>query len=71
MNWIELDKEHVWHPYNSLPSRSNLLSVKRTDKTSIFLENDKELIDGMSSWWSCIHGYNHPKLTKALKDQVK
>ena len=70
MNWIELDKQHVWHPYNSLPSRSNLLSVKSTDKTSIFLEDGKELLDGMSSWWSCIHGYNHPKLTKALKDQV-
>jgi adenosylmethionine---8-amino-7-oxononanoate aminotransferase len=70
LNWIELDKQHVWHPYNSLPSRSNLLSVKSTDKTSIFLEDGKELLDGMSSWWSCIHGYNHPKLTKALKDQV-
>lgn len=70
MNWIELDKKHVWHPYNSLPSRSDLLSVKSTDKTSIFLENGKELIDGMSSWWSCIHGYNHPRLTKALKEQV-
>ncbi len=70
MNWIELDKQHVWHPYNSLPSRSNLLSVKSTDKTSIFLEDGRELIDGMSSWWSCIHGYNHPQLTKALKEQA-
>jgi adenosylmethionine-8-amino-7-oxononanoate aminotransferase len=70
LNWIELDKQHVWHPYNSLPSRSDLLSVKSTNKTSIFLEDGKELIDGMSSWWSCIHGYNHPRLTKALKDQV-
>jgi adenosylmethionine-8-amino-7-oxononanoate aminotransferase len=70
LNWIELDNQHVWHPYNSLPSRSNLLSVKSTNKTSIFLEDGKELIDGMSSWWSCIHGYNHPRLTKALKDQV-
>ena len=70
MNWIELDKEHVWHPYNSLPSKSSLLSVKRTDKTSIFLETGEELIDGMSSWWSAIHGYNHPRLNKALKAQV-
>ncbi len=70
MNWIELDKKHVWHPYNSMPSKSDLLQVKRTDKTSIFLENDDELIDGMSSWWSCIHGYNHPKLTQALKNQL-
>lgn len=70
MNWIELDKQHVWHPYNSLPSRSDLLSVKSTNKTSVFLEDGRELIDGMSSWWSCIHGYNHPKLTQALKDQA-
>jgi len=70
LNWIELDKHHTWHPYNSLPSRSELLPVKRTNKTSIFLEDGKELIDGMSSWWSCIHGYNHPRLTKALKEQA-
>ena len=70
MNWIDLDKQHVWHPYNALPSKSSLLAVKKTDKTSIFLENGEELIDGMSSWWSCIHGYNHPKLTNALKEQA-
>ncbi|KAB7884810.1 adenosylmethionine--8-amino-7-oxononanoate transaminase [Poseidonibacter ostreae] len=70
MNWIELDRQHVWHPYNSLPSKSDLLSVKSTDKTSIFLEDGRELIDGMSSWWSCIHGYNHPRLIKAIKDQA-
>ncbi|MGB1226573.1 MAG: adenosylmethionine--8-amino-7-oxononanoate transaminase [Poseidonibacter sp.] len=71
MNWIDLDKKHTWHPYNALPSKSTLLPVKSTDKTSIFLEDGQELIDGMSSWWSCIHGYNHPKLTKALKDQAE
>jgi adenosylmethionine---8-amino-7-oxononanoate aminotransferase len=70
LNWIELDRQHVWHPYNSLPSKSDLLSVKSTDKTSIFLEDGRELIDGMSSWWSCIHGYNHPRLIKAIKDQA-
>lgn len=69
-NWLEIDKEHVWHPYNSLPSRSKLLAVKSTDKTSIFLENGTVLIDGMSSWWSAIHGYNHPKLNEALKKQI-
>ena len=70
-HWLDIDKEHVWHPYNSLPSRSKLLAVKRTNKTSIFLEDDTELIDGMSSWWSAIHGYNHPRLNKAIKDQVE
>ena len=70
MSWIDLDTKHTWHPYNSLPSKGKLLPVKRTDKTSIFLETNEELIDGMSSWWSAIHGYNHPKLTLALKNQA-
>lgn len=69
-NWQEIDKNHVWHPYNSLPSKSRILPVKSTDKTSIFLEDGTELIDGMSSWWSAIHGYNHPNLSNALKKQI-
>ena len=71
MNWLDIDKEHVWHPYNSLPSRTKILPVERTDKTSIFLSSGEELIDAMSSWWSAIHGYNHPKLNEALKKQVE
>ena len=71
MNWLDIDKAHVWHPYNALPSKTKILPVKSTNKTSIFLEDGKELIDGMSSWWSAIHGYNHPKLNEALKKQVE
>lgn len=71
MNWLDIDKNHTWHPYNSLPSKTKLLPVKSTNKTSIFLENGVELVDGMSSWWSAIHGYNHPKLNEALKKQVE
>jgi adenosylmethionine-8-amino-7-oxononanoate aminotransferase len=70
LNWLDIDKAHVWHPYNALPSKTKILPVKSTNKTSIFLEDGKELIDGMSSWWSAIHGYNHPKLNEALKKQV-
>ncbi len=70
MNWLDIDKTHVWHPYNALPSKTKILPVKRTDKTTIFLETGEELIDGMSSWWSAIHGYNNPKLNEALKKQV-
>jgi adenosylmethionine-8-amino-7-oxononanoate aminotransferase len=70
LNWLDIDNVHVWHPYNALPSKTKILPVKSTNKTSIFLEDGKELIDGMSSWWSAIHGYNHPKLNEALKKQV-
>jgi adenosylmethionine---8-amino-7-oxononanoate aminotransferase len=70
LNWLDIDKNHVWHPYNALPSKTKILPVRSTNKTSIFLESGEELIDGMSSWWSAIHGYNHPKLNEALKKQV-
>ncbi|MGM0623057.1 MAG: adenosylmethionine--8-amino-7-oxononanoate transaminase, partial [Campylobacterota bacterium] len=70
MNWIDIDKNHVWHPYNSLPSKTKILPVKSTFNTTITLADDTQLIDGMSSWWSAIHGYNHPRLTQALTKQA-
>lgn len=70
MDYLEIDKQHVWHPYNSLPSKNKILPVKRTYKTDIFLEDGRVLIDSMSSWWSAIHGYNNEKLTNAVKKQL-
>jgi len=71
MNILDIDKQFVWHPYNSLPSKTKILSVKRTYAQTIVLEDGTKLVDGMSSWWSAIHGYNHPKLIKAIKKQSK
>lgn len=70
MKILDIDNKHTWHPYNSLPSKSTILAVKRTDKQSIYLEDDTILVDAMSSWWSAIHGYNHPVLIKALETQA-
>ncbi len=70
MDWTQIDKDHVWHPYNALPSKTKILPVAKTDKTTITLTDGQELTDAMSSWWSAIHGYNHPRLTKALSDQA-
>jgi adenosylmethionine-8-amino-7-oxononanoate aminotransferase len=70
MNYIQADKKHTWHPYDSLPSEDNILAVKSTNAQTITLEDGTELIDAMSSWWSCIHGYNHPFLIDALKKQA-
>ncbi len=70
MNYLDLDTQHTWHPYNSLPSKSNLLAVKSTHEQTIVLEDGRELTDAMSSWWSAIHGYNHPTLIKALETQA-
>ncbi|MEA3384517.1 MAG: adenosylmethionine--8-amino-7-oxononanoate transaminase [Campylobacterota bacterium] len=70
MNYLNIDTQHTWHPYNSLPSRAKLLAVKKTYQQTIVLEDSRELVDAMSSWWSAIHGYNHPVLLKALETQA-
>jgi len=70
LNYLEIDKNHTWHPYNSLPSKTTILGVKKTKKCKIYLSNGTKLIDGMSSWWSAIHGYNNKILNKALKKQL-
>jgi len=70
MNILELDYKHTWHPYNSLPSKTKILAVKKTYSQTIVLEDDTKLIDAMSSWWSAIHGYNHPNLIDALTKQA-
>lgn len=71
MNYLDIDKNHLWHPYNSLPSKSPIWAVKKTKNCKIFLEDGRVLIDGMSSWWSAIHGYNNKSIYKALKKQAK
>ena len=70
MNYLELDTQYVWHPYNSLPSKTKILPVKETFQQTIVLEDGRYLVDAMSSWWSAIHGYNNPSLLKALKTQA-
>jgi len=71
MNYLDIDKKHVWHPYNALPTKDNILPVKQTYKQTIVLEDGTKLTDAMSSWWSAIHGYNHPVLIEALEKQAK
>jgi adenosylmethionine-8-amino-7-oxononanoate aminotransferase len=70
MKILNIDIKHTWHPYNSLPSKTKILEVRSTNKQTITLENGKELVDAMSSWWSAIHGYNHPTLISALEKQA-
>ena len=67
----ELDQKHVWHPYSSFASPLLPFPVESTDGVRIKLKDGRELIDGMASWWSAVHGYGHPKLKQAAHDQIE
>lgn len=68
---VQYDKNHIWHPYSSINSDSPLYVVESASGVRIKLKDGPDLIDGMSSWWSTIHGYNHPHLNRALNAQSK
>jgi len=67
---IELDRQHVWHPYSAFDMPLAPFPVASADGVRLTLKGGRELIDGMSSWWSTLHGYNHPKLKAAAKNQI-
>ncbi|MFE0626080.1 adenosylmethionine--8-amino-7-oxononanoate transaminase [Streptomyces sp. NPDC058864] len=71
---LALDREHVWHPYGPMPGRQEPLVVESAAGVRLRLaepvEGATDLVDGMSSWWSAIHGYNHPVLNEAARGQL-
>lgn len=67
---IEIDKKHVIHPYSSLINPSDHLIIKSADKCNYFLSDGTKLIDGMSSWWAAIHGYNVEVLNNTIYSQL-
>ncbi|MCX2183685.1 adenosylmethionine--8-amino-7-oxononanoate transaminase [Streptomyces sp. SKN60] len=71
---LALDRAHVWHPYGPMPGRTEPLVVASASGVRLRLaepaEGHAELVDGMSSWWSAVHGYNHPVLNEAARGQL-
>ncbi|MDC9589052.1 adenosylmethionine--8-amino-7-oxononanoate transaminase [Xenorhabdus sp. XENO-10] len=67
---LEFDQHHIWHPYTSMTNPLPTYSVASATGVELVLSDGRKLIDGMSSWWATIHGYNHPVLNEAAKAQI-
>lgn len=67
---LRYDQTHIWHPYAKLPNSIAAIGVKKTQGSIITLADGREVVDGMSSWWAALHGYNHPKIQQAMHEQI-
>lgn len=70
-HWLATDHEYVWHPYSAIGAEFPVFPVVSAEGVRLKLADGRELIDGMSSWWCAIHGYNHPVLNRAVEDQLQ
>src|SRR5579884_636846 len=69
--WYATGMEHVWLPYAQMKTADRPLAAVATQGSRIVLADGRELIDGVASWWTACHGYNHPHIRKAVERQLK
>lgn len=70
MDDLAFDQRHIWHPYTSMTQPLPVYPIVSARGCELELASGENLVDGMSSWWAAIHGYNHPRLNAAMKAQI-
>lgn len=68
--WLSEGRRHLWRPYTQEKTAPSPVAVERTDGVRLYLADGRELIDGISSWWTACHGYNHPHIRAAVERQL-
>ena len=68
--WLDRGAPHVWRPYCQMKTAAPPLPVARTDGVRLYLEDGRGLVDGIASWWTACHGYNHPHIVEAIQAQA-
>ncbi len=69
--WLTRGQGHIWRPYCQMKTAPQPLAVARTEGARLILEDGRELIDGIASWWTACHGYNHPHIRAAVQAQLE
>jgi adenosylmethionine-8-amino-7-oxononanoate aminotransferase len=69
-DWLAAGLDHLWLPYTQMKTAPAPLLVKRTEGCRIILDDGRVLIDGIASWWTACHGYNHPRIAAAIRHQL-
>jgi adenosylmethionine-8-amino-7-oxononanoate aminotransferase len=70
-DWYAHGFEHLWLPYTQMKTAPEPLAAVRTHSSRIVLADGRELVDGIASWWTACHGYNHPHIAEAVKRQLE
>lgn len=71
VSWVETGAAHIWHPYTQMQIAPDPVPVVSASGTQLTLADGRTLIDGLASWWSTCHGYNHPALVEAMQTQLQ
>lgn len=70
-SWLTQGEPNVWRPYCQMKTAPAPLAVARTEGARVILEDGRELVDGIASWWTACHGYNHPHIAEAVREQLE